>query len=136
MAASTDLVLNLTHYSYEDPVSHVVTTADWYGSVYLGTNASVHTLKVNGVYVPAGAYTAATLPDYLRGSRTLTVAATGWLSGDVNHDSHVDVIDLLYVVDAFGSTNGDGNYNPDCDFNSDGSVDVIDLLMLVDNFGL
>jgi hypothetical protein len=47
----------------------------------------------------------------------------------------VDVVDLLYFVDAFGSVPGDGNYNPACDFNHDDSVDVVDLLMLVDNFG-
>jgi hypothetical protein len=54
---------------------------------------------------------------------------------DVNSDGGVDVIDLLYLVDAFGSVPGDPNYNPDCDFNHDDSVDVVDLLMLVENFG-
>jgi hypothetical protein len=57
------------------------------------------------------------------------------LPGDVNHDGHVDVVDLLYFVDAFGSVTGDPNYDPACDFNSDGSVDVVDLLDLVYNFG-
>jgi hypothetical protein len=45
-------------------------------------------------------------------------------------------VDLLFLVDAFGSVLGDANYDPACDFNSDDSVDVVDLLMLVDNFGL
>jgi chitodextrinase len=58
------------------------------------------------------------------------------LSGDIDGDGHVDVVDLLYFVDAFGSVTGDANYNPAADFNTDGSVDVIDLLMLVDNWGL
>ncbi len=57
------------------------------------------------------------------------------LVGDVNNDGCVDVVDLLYLVDAFGAVTGDANYNPACDFNSDGSVDVIDLLTMVDNFG-
>ena len=55
--------------------------------------------------------------------------------GDVDGDSHVDVVDLLWFVDAFGSTIGDANYNPECDFNCDGYVDVVDLLFLVDGFG-
>jgi formylglycine-generating enzyme len=54
--------------------------------------------------------------------------------GDVNDDGHVDMVDLLYLVDAFGSTTGAANYNPACDFNHDGSVDVVDLLYLADNF--
>jgi hypothetical protein len=56
-------------------------------------------------------------------------------TGDVNGDHSVDVVDLLWLVDAFGSVTGDANYNPDCDFNSDGSVDVVDLLYMVENFG-
>ncbi len=55
--------------------------------------------------------------------------------GDVNGDASVDVVDLLYLVDAFGSVTGDANYNPACDFNYDGSVDVVDLLYFVDVFG-
>jgi hypothetical protein len=47
----------------------------------------------------------------------------------------VDVVDLLILVDAFGSAAGDPNYDPTCDFNNDSYVDVVDLLDLVDNFG-
>jgi hypothetical protein len=55
--------------------------------------------------------------------------------GDVNGDGLVDVVDLLYLVEAFGSVTGDANYNPQCDFNHDGLVDVVDLLDVVYNFG-
>ena len=34
-----------------------------------------------------------------------------YLPGDVNGDGHVDVVDLLYLVDAFGSVTGDANYD-------------------------
>jgi hypothetical protein len=57
------------------------------------------------------------------------------LAGDVDGDGHVDVTDLLWLVDAFGSMTGDSNYDPRCDFNGDGSVDVSDLLDMVYNFG-
>jgi hypothetical protein len=63
------------------------------------------------------------------------VFAPSFVPGDVDGDGHVDVVDLLYFVDAFGSVTGDSNYDPRCDFNSDGSVDVVDLLILVENFG-
>jgi hypothetical protein len=58
-----------------------------------------------------------------------------FMAGDVNKDGWVDVVDLLYLVDAFGSLAGDPNYNAASDFNHDDAVDVVDLLMLVDNFG-
>jgi hypothetical protein len=60
---------------------------------------------------------------------------TNLLIGDGDGDGHVDVTDLLYLVDAFGSVTGDANYNPACDFNTDGAVDVVDLLMMIDNWG-
>ncbi len=64
-----------------------------------------------------------------------TFSLTIQIPCDVNGDGSVDVVDLLYFVDAFGSLTGDPNYNPACDFNSDGSVDVVDLLIFVDYFG-
>jgi 3',5'-cyclic AMP phosphodiesterase CpdA len=66
---------------------------------------------------------------------TVDQFAYGTMAGDVDGDGHVDVVDLLYLVDAFGSVPGDLNYSVACDFNRDDSVDVVDLLMLVENFG-
>ncbi len=65
----------------------------------------------------------------------LSFVITGRLPGDFNGDGSVDVIDLLTLVDAFGSVMGDSNYDPACDVNADGSIDVIDLLTMVDYFG-
>jgi hypothetical protein len=56
-------------------------------------------------------------------------------TGDFNGDGQVDVVDLLYLVDSFGTVLGDAMYDPYCDTNHDGSVDVADLLDLVYNFG-
>jgi hypothetical protein len=58
-----------------------------------------------------------------------------FLVGDIDGDGSVDVVDLLYLADAFGSMAGDPTYNSTSDFNNDGSVDVVDLLMLAENFG-
>ncbi len=72
----------------------------------------------------------------LIGSRIDIGADEFTYTGDVNGDGSVDVVDLLYFVDAFGTAPGDAKWNPACDFNNDGSVDVVDLLDLVFNFGL
>ncbi len=57
------------------------------------------------------------------------------VAGDVDGDGHVDVTDLLYLIDTFGKSAGDIGYNPACDFTGDAAVDVIDLLYMIDNFG-
>lgn len=70
-----------------------------------------------------------------RGVSFMDVYAAVRIAGDVDGDDHVDVVDLLYLVDAFGSNDGDENFDAACDFNGDGAVDVVDLLVLVDYFG-
>jgi hypothetical protein len=57
------------------------------------------------------------------------------LPGDTQPDGAVDVVDLLVLVDAFGTADGDPLWDATADFNSDGVVDVVDLLILVDYFG-
>ena len=57
------------------------------------------------------------------------------LVGDISGDGHVDILDLLYLSGAWGSTTGGANYSAACDLNQDGSVDIIDLLFLADNWG-
>jgi hypothetical protein len=64
------------------------------------------------------------------------LAITATIAGDVDNDGCNDVVDLLYLVDAFGTGIGDALFNPECDFNSDGYIDVVDLLTLVETFGL
>jgi len=54
--------------------------------------------------------------------------------GDVNLDEIVDLTDLSLFSSAYGSTLGDPNYNPFCDFNYDYKVDVVDLFHLAKNY--
>ncbi len=78
--------------------------------------------RVAGVQVDIGAYEA------------LQQAAAP-VTGDLNGDGHVDVIDLLTLIAAFGASSGDAAYDAACDFDASGLVDSTDLLTLVGNFG-
>jgi hypothetical protein len=72
---------------------------------------------------------------YMKYSDSASFAVITVPAADINRDGGVDVVDLLWLVDAFGSLMGDVNYMITSDFNSDGYVDVVDLLIFVENFG-
>ena len=57
------------------------------------------------------------------------------MEGDVNGDGSVDVIDLSIVSLAYGSFEGEPDYNPDADLNKDGVVDMRDLATVAMNLG-
>ncbi len=67
-------------------------------------------------------------------TRDVTVTVGQAITGDINIDGGVDVVDLLYMVDTFGLSLGDPGYDARADLNGDTSVDVVDLLILVDNW--
>ncbi len=58
-----------------------------------------------------------------------------WPVGDASGDGHVDVVDLLYMVETFGLSRSQPGFYAEADLNGDGTVDVVDLLILVDSFG-
>ena len=71
---------------------------------------------------------------------TFAVAGGFWtfptpVAGDVDGDGLVDVVDLLWLVRAFGTYRGEAAYVAACDFNQDDAIDVADLLDMVYNFG-
>ncbi|MCW3978098.1 MAG: dockerin type I domain-containing protein [Candidatus Bathyarchaeota archaeon] len=55
--------------------------------------------------------------------------------GDVNGDGIVDLFDLSIVGLAYGSFEGDPDYNPDADLTRDGLVDARDLATVTLNYG-
>jgi hypothetical protein len=57
------------------------------------------------------------------------------LEGDANNDNYVTILDFSIFVSAFGTCEGDSNYNPQADFNGDGCVTIIDFSLLASNFG-
>ncbi len=57
------------------------------------------------------------------------------LSGDVNLDCQVDIVDLATVGSTFGSSLGQPKYNPKADLNGDGTIDIVDLAIVGASFG-
>jgi len=63
------------------------------------------------------------------------VKITTALPGDLNDDCFVDILDLIIVSRAFGSTSSSPNWNSVADLNQDGKIDVLDLRIVGENFG-
>lgn len=57
------------------------------------------------------------------------------LVGDVNEDGEVDIIDLSLVGVAFGSFEGEPQYNPDADIDKDGVVNIWDISLVCIHYG-
>jgi hypothetical protein len=72
-----------------------------------------------------------------------TVSSSGYLigytlvtkKGDINGDDEVDVLDLIMVAKALGTSPGDPKWNSNADINSDGSIDVLDLIFVAKYLG-
>ena len=62
-----------------------------------------------------------------------------WLTGDINGDGKVNILDAIRLGKAFGSNLAAEialeKWNPNCDFNSDDKVNILDAILLARNFG-
>ncbi|MFG0251512.1 MAG: hypothetical protein ACF8NJ_01400 [Phycisphaerales bacterium JB038] len=58
----------------------------------------------------------------------------GGIPGDVDGDGDVDQADLGLLLAAYGSCDGDPNWNPDADFDGDGCIGQPDLGVLLANY--
>jgi len=65
-----------------------------------------------------------------------TIPASGGIPGDIDGDGDVDQADLGALLSAYGSSDGDPNWNPDADLDGDGDVDQADLGILLSNYGI
>ena len=63
------------------------------------------------------------------------ISGTPFLDGDVDRDGRVDGTDLVQFAVVFGSTMGDGRFDPLRDFNDDSVINGDDLAILAGNFG-
>ncbi len=57
------------------------------------------------------------------------------VTGDINNDGVVDIVDIVIVAIAFGSTPEDPNWNPIADLNQDGVIDIVDIVLVAIHFG-
>jgi hypothetical protein len=57
------------------------------------------------------------------------------LYGDFNSDGTVDGTDFAAFGNAYGSSTGDPNFDPQADFNGDGTIDGIDFAEFGNRFG-
>lgn len=55
--------------------------------------------------------------------------------GDLNDDNGINIDDMTALLDAFGTTTGDVNFNPLADLNCDGDVNIDDLTYLLTYYG-
>jgi hypothetical protein len=56
------------------------------------------------------------------------------IPGDINRDGIVDGVDLSLLADAYGSSEGDENWNSFADFDHNGSIDMTDQVWTIWGF--
>ncbi len=61
--------------------------------------------------------------------------STATIPGDLNGDNKVDLSDLKILASAFGSRQGDPNWNRNADINNDGKVSLCDLVIMALHYG-
>ena len=64
--------------------------------------------------------------------------AGGWtfitIHGDVDADRDVDIFDIVAIIRAYQSSEGDPKYVSNYDINSDGKVDIFDIVIATNNY--
>ena len=61
---------------------------------------------------------------------------TAYLPGDTNFDGVVDRVDAAAVRNAYGSSTGSSNYNPQADMDNNGVVGQLDWIVTNRNLGI
>jgi peptide/nickel transport system substrate-binding protein len=56
------------------------------------------------------------------------------ITGDINGDAVVNILDAIQLAISFGKNFGQPGYNPAADLNKDGAVNILDAIMLANNF--
>jgi len=62
-----------------------------------------------------------------------TVKIKMW--ADINGDGVIDIYDLSICGQAYGSVEGEPEYNTEADLNQDGRIDIRDLAVVAKNYG-
>ena len=59
----------------------------------------------------------------------------GRITGDMDGNCVVDVVDIMLVADRWRATIGDGNYNQLYDQDRDGDIDIVDIMLVASRWG-
>jgi len=54
---------------------------------------------------------------------------------DLNNDGTIDIYDMIIVASAYGSSEGDPNWNQAADINGDKTIDIYDMILVATCFG-
>lgn len=57
------------------------------------------------------------------------------ISGDIDGDKDVDLYDIVIMVGAYDSHEGDTRYLGNCDIDGDGDIDIYDIVIAASNYG-
>jgi hypothetical protein len=110
----------------------------------LATGATrIITFTWNTTGTPRGNYTitaeTSTVPNELNTNNNHytdgTVEVTSPLASDLNFDGTVNAADLAVLVQAYGSTPGAPNWNPNADLNDDDTINALDMYLLSQEYG-
>ncbi len=58
-----------------------------------------------------------------------------WFPGDIDGDGDVDMDDFYLWEEAYGTHDGDSDYNPIADLNYDGIINFDDFFIWAENYG-
>jgi acyl-homoserine lactone acylase PvdQ len=57
------------------------------------------------------------------------------LTGDVDGDFDVDILDVVRITSIYGLKRGDPNFNPESDLDNDGAVTIFDVVICTSHYG-
>lgn len=99
--------------------------------------------EIDPALPPGDYYLAVKATHFLRQTQIVTIEEGGvqrlqfsLINGDADPDNEVNLVDAAAVSAAFGSTEGDPNWNPMADLDGDGEVNLVDHSIISANFGL
>jgi peptide/nickel transport system substrate-binding protein len=138
LGPGADTTVTLTWY--EDGVSiGLPANATWSIGTLVGIAqtgaASDSNLANNGASIDPNTYNATALTNTVEIPHgTSTYDKYILITGDINGDAVVNILDAIQLANSFGKNFGQTGYNSAADLNSDGTVNILDAILLANHF--